>query len=180
MIKREKIKRVMRLSVCWKEGIYLLVFSMALAVLPVSTQPLLAQPALAPLQEEIVPLEPLTITTKAGQHTLQVEVMRTEEGRMRGLMNRRYLPADRGMLFDFEEEKPLFMWMQNTYIPLDMLFIKSDGIIARIATDTEPFSTRLIPSGGSVKGVLELNAGTVKQLNLQVGDRIEHPVFKSK
>jgi uncharacterized membrane protein (UPF0127 family) len=125
------------------------------------------------------PVEPLVIVTAAGQrHSFQVEVMRTDDQRARGLMFRRYLPADRGMLFDFQRMAPVSMWMQNTYIPLDMLFIRADGTIARIEEHTEPLSTRTIPSGEPVLGVLELNAGTSSQLGIKAGDRVEHPMFK--
>jgi uncharacterized membrane protein (UPF0127 family) len=82
------------------------------------------------------------------------------------------------MLFDFQRMAPVSMWMQNTYIPLDMLFIRADGTIARIEEHTEPLSTRTIPSGEPVLGVLELNAGTSSQLGIKAGDRVEHPMFK--
>jgi uncharacterized protein len=88
------------------------------------------------------------------------------------------MPADQGMLFDFGHIEPVSMWMQNTYLPLDMLFIRPDGTIARIAANTEPLSTRTIPSGEPVLAVLELNAGTAARLGIRPGDRIEHPLFK--
>jgi uncharacterized protein len=124
--------------------------------------------------------EPLTIVTASGRHAFQVEVMRTPDQRAKGLMFRNYMPPDRGMLFDFERIEPVAMWMQNTYIPLDMLFIRNDGTIARIATGTEPMSTRTIPSGEPVLGVLELNAGAAEKIGAKAGDRIEHSLFKAK
>lgn len=124
--------------------------------------------------------EPLTIVTATGRHVFQVEVMRTPDQRAKGLMFRNYMPADRGMLFDFERVEPVAMWMQNTYIPLDMLFIRADGSIARIATNTEPLSTRTIPSGEPVLGVLELNAGAADKIGAKAGDRVEHSLFKTK
>ncbi|MBS7698918.1 MULTISPECIES: DUF192 domain-containing protein [unclassified Chelatococcus] len=123
-------------------------------------------------------LEDLTISTASGRHVFSVEVMRTAAQRGRGLMERRYLPADRGMLFDFQEVQPVTMWMSNTYLPLDMLFIRKDGTIARIEEHTEPFSERLIPSGEPVLGVLELNAGTAARIGAKPGDRIAHPMFR--
>ena len=93
-------------------------------------------------------------------------------------MFRRSLAADRGMLFDFAQVEPVSMWMKNTYLPLDMLFIRSDGTISHIAENTEPLSTRVIPSGGPVLAVLELNAGSAKRLGIKPGDRVEHPLFK--
>jgi uncharacterized membrane protein (UPF0127 family) len=68
--------------------------------------------------------------------------------------------------------------MKNTYLSLDMVFIRSDGSIARIAPDTEPLSTKVIPSGEPVLAVLELNAGTAAKLGIRAGDRVEHPMFK--
>jgi uncharacterized membrane protein (UPF0127 family) len=103
--------------------------------------------------------------------------MRDDEGRSRGLMFRRSMPADHGMLFDFEQVAPVAMWMKNTYLSLDMLFIRPDGTIARIAADTEPQSTRVIPSGEPVLAVLELNAGTAARLGIKAGDWVKHPTF---
>lgn len=123
-------------------------------------------------------LEALAIVSGGKRHAFQVEVMRTPEQRARGLMHRNYMPADRGMLFDFKAVEPVGMWMQNTYISLDMLFIRADGTIARIAERTEPLSTRTIPSGEPVLSVLEINGGVSKTLGIKAGDRVEHPLFK--
>ncbi len=124
-------------------------------------------------------LEPLGIALQNGQkQTFQVEVARNEADRAQGLMFRRSMAPDRGMLFDFGQVEPVSMWMQNTYIPLDMLFIRPDGTIARIAANTEPLSTRTIPSGEPVLAVLELNAGTAARLGIKPGDRIEHSLFR--
>ena len=123
--------------------------------------------------------EPLAIVTAGGQrHLFQVEVARTGADRAQGLMFRRSMAPDRGMLFDFERVEPVSMWMQNTYLSLDMLFVRPDGTIARIAANTEPLSTRTIPSGEPVLSVLEINAGTATRLGIKAGDRIEHPLFK--
>lgn len=124
-------------------------------------------------------LEALSIVTQGGQRqSFQVEVARNDADRAQGLMYRRSMAADRGMLFDFGRVEPVSMWMQNTYLPLDMLFVRPDGTIARIAANTEPLSTRTIPSGEPVLAVLELNAGTAARLGIKPGDRIEHPLFK--
>jgi uncharacterized membrane protein (UPF0127 family) len=124
-------------------------------------------------------LEALSIVSAGGQRqTFQVEVARNEADRAQGLMFRRSMPANHGMLFDFGRVEPVAMWMQNTYLPLDMLFVRPDGTIARIAANTEPLSTRTIPSGEPVLAVLELNAGTTGRLGIKAGDRIEHPLFK--
>jgi len=124
-------------------------------------------------------LEPLAILLQGGQRqSFQVEVARNDADRAQGLMFRRSMPADRGMLFDFGRVEPVAMWMQNTYLSLDMLFIRSDGTIARVAANTEPLSTRTIPSGEPVLAVLELNAGTAARLGIRAGDRVEHPLFR--
>nr|WP_246529467.1 DUF192 domain-containing protein [Microvirga zambiensis] len=123
--------------------------------------------------------EQLSISSQGGQRqSFRVEVARNDADRAQGLMFRRAMPADQGMLFDFGRVEPVSMWMQNTYLPLDMLFIRSDGTIARIAANTEPLSTRTIPSGEPVLAVLELNAGTAAKLGIKPGDRVEHPVFR--
>ena len=122
--------------------------------------------------------EPLAIVGAGGRHAFQVEVARTDADRAQGLMYRRSLPADQGMLFDFARVQPLSMRMRNTYIPLDMLFIRPDGAIARIAENTEPLSTRTVASGEPVLAVLELNGGTAARLGIKPGDRIEHPLFR--
>jgi len=123
--------------------------------------------------------ENLSVATKGGpRQTFRVEVARNDADRAQGLMFRRSMPADQGMLFDFGRTEPVSMWMQNTYLPLDMLFIRADGTIARIAANTEPLSTRTISSGEPVLSVLELNAGTAAKLGIKPGDRVEHPIFK--
>ena len=123
-------------------------------------------------------LEPLTIVSARGRHAFQVEVARNDADRAQGLMFRRNMAPDRGMLFDFARVQPISMWMQNTYIPLDMVFIRADGTIARVADNAEPLSTRTIPSGEPVLAVLEVPGGTAARLGIKPGDRIEHPLFK--
>ena len=124
-------------------------------------------------------LESLSIATQGGsRQSFRVEVARNDADRAQGLMYRRSMPADQGMLFDFGRVEPVSMWMQNTYLALDMLFIRPDGTIARIAANTEPLSTRTSPSGEPVLAVLELNAGTTAKLGIKAGDRVEHPIFK--
>ena len=122
--------------------------------------------------------EPLTIAGASGRHAFQVEVARNDAERAQGLMYRRSLAPDRGMLFDFARVQPISMWMQNTYIPLDMIFIRADGSIARIAENAEPLSTRTIPSGEPVLAVLEVIGGTAARLGVKPGDRVEHLLFK--
>lgn len=121
--------------------------------------------------------EKLSIMTASGPHPFTVEVMRTEPEREKGLMFRRSMPADHGMLFDFKKVERVMMWMRNTYIPLDMVFIGPDGRVVSTAENAEPESERIIPSGGPVLGVLEVNAGTVARLSVKPGDRVENAMF---
>jgi uncharacterized membrane protein (UPF0127 family) len=123
-------------------------------------------------------LQNLEIVSKSGVHVFSVEVATTDEERERGLMFRKELPDGRGMLFDFETEHSVAMWMKNTLIPLDMIFIRADGRISNIAESTEPMSTRIIPSRGAVRAVLEVAGGTAKRLGIEVGDRVAHPMFR--
>jgi uncharacterized membrane protein (UPF0127 family) len=123
-------------------------------------------------------LQQLTIVTASGRHNFMVELAADDASRAQGLMYRRSLAPDRGMLFDFKRVEPVSMWMQNTYVPLDMLFIRPDGMIARIAERTEPLSTRAIPSGEPVLAVLEVAGGTAARLGIKAGDRVEHPLFR--
>jgi uncharacterized protein len=119
----------------------------------------------------------LEIATKNGVRVFSVELAVTDEERQRGLMFRRSLPESRGMLFDFKRDQDVQMWMHNTYISLDMIFIEADGRIRKVAENTEPMSDRIISSGGPVRAVLEVIAGTAKKLGIQAGDRVASPIL---
>jgi uncharacterized membrane protein (UPF0127 family) len=121
--------------------------------------------------------ETLEIVSKSGVHVFLVELAVSEEERARGLMFRRSLPEGEGMLFKFEPDQVINMWMHNTYIPLDMIFIRSDGRILRIAEHTTPQSDNIISSGGPARGVLEVIAGTAAKFGIAPGDRVAHPWF---
>ncbi len=123
-------------------------------------------------------VDDLSIVTATGPHHFAVEVMRTREQLERGLMYRRQMAADRGMLFDFGAVQPVTMWMRNTYLPLDLVFIAADGRVVSVKRDAEPLSETTIPSGGDVLGVLEVNAGTAARIGLEPGDRVVDPMFK--
>ena len=123
-------------------------------------------------------LEPLTIETGAGVHTVMVEVAVTAEERGVGLMHRSALAPDRGMLFDFGETRQVTMWMKNTLIPLDMFFAESDGLIVTIAERTTPLSEKRIPSGQPVRFVLEMAGGSAERLGVAPGDRLRHPLIE--
>src|SRR6202165_2341738 len=125
-------------------------------------------------------VQSLEIVTKSGVQVFAVEMATTEQEKETGLMYRKELPDGKGMLFDFSPEQQVSMWMKNTYIPLDMIFIRADGRILRIAENTEPLSTKIIPSGGPAKGVLEVIAGTAKKYGIAPGDRVAHPLFNGR
>lgn len=125
-------------------------------------------------------LSELTIVGAGKSHRFRIEVARTPAARRQGLMQRRSLDSDAGMLFEYGETRPIHMWMKNTLIPLDMLFIDRSGIIVGIEADTVPFSTRVIPSPGPVAAVLELNAGTAVRLAIKPGDRVLHEYFATE
>ena len=122
-------------------------------------------------------LERLEIATKSGPRVFQIELATTDDERSTGLMYRTDLPDGSGMLFDFSPPQLVSMWMKNTPLSLDMIFIQADGRILRIAHNTEPQSTVAIPSGGLVKGVLEVIGGTAKKYGIVPGDRVGHRLF---
>jgi uncharacterized membrane protein (UPF0127 family) len=149
---------------------------------------LLAVIALTPLtayaqtaaQPEL-PKERLTIVTKDGQrHEFNVEMALTPDQQTVGLMFRKEVPADGGMLFDWGAPRESTMWMRNTVAPLDMIFINADGTIRRIAENTIPGSLATIDSRGPVRATLELAAGTARRLNIHVGDKVEQRLFSSR
>lgn len=125
-------------------------------------------------------LQTLEIASKSGVHVFAVEIADNDADRAKGLMYRKELPEGRGMLFDFHSEQDVSFWMENTYIPLDMLFIRGDGTILRIAENTEPLSTRIIPSNGPVRAVLEIIGGSSRKLGIAAGDRVASPIFKPR
>ena len=124
-------------------------------------------------------IEPLTIATETDAVMFTVEIADTDELRERGLMFRQRLPEDRGMLFDFGQPRPVAMWMKNTYIPLDMLFIRPDGKIAYIAENTVPKSLDAIGISEPVLAVLELAAGVTRKHGIRAGDTVYHRLFRN-
>lgn len=125
-------------------------------------------------------VQTLEIVSKSGVHVFSVEMATTEQERETGLMYRKELAEGRGMLFDFSPQQQVSMWMKNTFIPLDMIFIRADGRILRIAENTEPQSEKIISSGGLTKGVLEVIGGTARKYGIAPGDRVAHPLFGSR
>jgi uncharacterized protein len=119
----------------------------------------------------------IEIVSSNGVHPFSVELAANEADRERGLMYRKSLPEGHGMLFDFGFPQSTAFWMHNTYISLDIIFIGADGRIIRIAESAKPMSDTLIPSGGMVRGVLEVIAGTARKLGIKAGDRVTGSFF---
>ena len=153
----------MRLSRLFKLGVILLIL--------VSAVPSGAQKDTAFQRSEIV------IEAKSGNHKFVVEIARTPKQLAFGLMFRRSLSPEEGMLFDYRHPQNVAMWMKNTLIPLDMLFIDASGRIINIHERAVPGSLESIPSREPVLGVLELNGGTVSRYGLSLGDKVRHPLF---
>ena len=107
----------------------------------------------------------------------QVEIADTTDKRLRGLMYRKELPVNQGMLLDYDIPGERSIWMKNTYVPLDIIFVDTDGVIVKIHEGAVPLSLKSIGSEVKVKAVLEINAGQVKEHAIQVGDRVNHPTF---
>lgn len=150
---------------------------------------MLAMPLIPAVAEDIAPkhqdlkrqnlkrqdLGTLVLETESGDHSYKVEIADEPAEKARGLMFRRTLPRDRGMIFLYESPRVMSMWMQNTAIPLDMIFITDKSTVLRIEANTEPFSTDVIYSGGDAVAVLELNAGEAERVGLKAGDRVVFP-----
>ena len=120
----------------------------------------------------------LTIFSSDRRFSFVVEVAQSPVQLRQGLMDREKLPAGSGMLFDFGSLQIIHMWMKNTHIPLDMVFLDQVGNIISITTNAIPFSTNTISSIGPARAVLELYGGTVSRLGIKVGDRVSHEIFK--
>jgi uncharacterized membrane protein (UPF0127 family) len=120
-------------------------------------------------------LPAVTVKTASGVHHVTIEWARTPSARAQGLMGRETMADGHGMLFDFGSEQPVYFWMKDTPLALDMIFIKEDGRTSRIEHGTTPFSEALVPGGEPVRYVLEVVAGGAKRLGLQAGDRFEIP-----
>lgn len=128
---------------------------------------------------QISKLEPVAVASEDSVTMFTAEIADTQELRERGLMFRHLLPQDKAMLFDFGKPRPVAMWMKNTNISLDMLFIRADGTIAAIAENTVPQSLDTISVQEPVRGVLEMTAGTVKRLGLHTNDKVYHRIFNT-
>ncbi|MDA0708267.1 MAG: DUF192 domain-containing protein [Proteobacteria bacterium] len=123
------------------------------------------------------PLSELSIQSGDNTNTFQIEVAANDAQREYGLMFRKSLPENQGMFFIYDQKREITMWMKNTFISLDIIFINDQGEIMRIARSTQPMSVTLIPSYGEAKAVLELNAGITSKLGIEAGDKIIYPLF---
>jgi len=122
-------------------------------------------------------LETVEIITSRGRTRFQVEVAATKAEQERGLMFRKSLAPDRGMLFTYKRPQPVAYWMKNTLIPLDILYIQADGRVLSIARNARPHDLTPLASGGPVLGVLEIAGGRAAQLGILPGDRVLHRIF---
>ncbi|MDX2277059.1 MAG: DUF192 domain-containing protein [Hyphomonadaceae bacterium] len=135
-----------------------------------------AQPAPAPVTAQSE-FEEVVVETANGPVRFEVEIADTEAERAQGLMYRQTLPGYRGMLFDFQQPRPVSFWMRNTVLSLDIIFIGVDGRILNIADHATPMSDAPIPSDGVTRGVLEIGAGRAEALGIRPGDRVRHRIF---
>ena len=129
--------------------------------------------------QPILPQSPLVIETQRGPARFTIELAETPIQQQRGLMFRPTLAPDAGMLFVYGDERPRSFWMKNTPLPLDILFVKANGTIVRIAANAKPFSEDPIPSREPVGAVLEIPGGRAAQLGVSVGNKVRHPVFQN-
>ena len=157
---------------------------LALAITLVLGGPAVAQqiprmdPAHCVGQPEIKPLQPLEIATSKGPAKFMVEFAADDRTREYGLMCRKAVAPDRGMLFDFKQPvDDVAFWMRNTVIPLDIIYIRPDGTVLSIARNVPPLNETPVPAGGRIRAVLELSAGRAAQLGILPGDRIVHRIF---
>lgn len=123
------------------------------------------------------PKSTLEIEAENGTHPFTVEIAKSPRQQAQGLMFRRRLAADAGMLFLYGRPQIIRMWMKNTFIPLDMIFIGADGRIVSIVERTIPQSLETVSSAKLANAVLEVNGGTVSRLGIRTGDRVRHPAF---
>ena len=120
------------------------------------------------------------VTAGGGRHQFKVDWAKSWPQKARGLMFRKEMPLDNGMLLDYDPPTEASIWMRNTLIPLDLVFISADGTIESIYLGAKPHDETPRPSKGPVRAVLELNAGVTRLLGIQPGDKVEHPIFKPR
>jgi uncharacterized protein len=121
---------------------------------------------------------PLSITTSNANVAYNLEIADTDLERSAGLMFRQDFPKDRAMLFDFGQTRAVAMWMKNTPLPLDMLFVDATGLVVGVAQNTVPQSLDVISAPGPIRYVVELNAGQAAANSIEPGARLVHPAIK--
>ena len=141
---------------------------------------LLPLPAAAQEQITFERTELAIVTAGGAKHQFKAEWAKSWPQKARGLMFRKELPLDHGMLLDYDPPQPVSIWMKNTLIGLDIIYIRADGSIESIFLGAKPHDETSMPSKGNVRAVLELNAGVTRLLGIQPGDKVEHPIFKAK
>ena len=129
------------------------------------------------VSDTIFPQSEILIVSKSGEHKFVVDVATTMAQRQMGLMYRKNMARNRGMMFDFGEEQLIAMWMKNTLIPLDMLFVDKTGKILQIERATTPLSLETIAGRRPAMSVIELNAGLTTELGISEGDQVMHNIF---
>ncbi len=155
----------------WAKKTFPILSAILIAYFPWQTYSQLAQNNTGRSESE------LFVLSTTGKHKFKVEIAKTPREQEIGLMYRTKLDQNAGMLFDYGALTKIQMWMKNTFIPLDMIFINNQGIIESFHERTVPKSLRIISSQGPVRAVLEVNAGTISRLKIKVGDRIYHKIF---
>ena len=157
-------------------------FERAVCALAVIFALIVALPAAARAQEQVTfDRTELTVVTAAGaRHQFKVDWAKTWPQKSRGLMYRKEMPLDHGMLLDYDPPSEASIWMRNTLIGLDIIFIRADGVIESIFFGAKPHDETPMPSKGPVRAVLEVNAGVARLLGIRPGDKVEHPIFKAK
>jgi len=125
-----------------------------------------------------LPVEQVVVTTDQGDVSFATEIATSDQTRARGLMFRRSMGKREAMLFHWQSPRVVSMWMRNTYIPLDMLFVTADGIIVHVQSNTVPHSLDVISAGREVSAVMEIVAGTAARLGIKPGSRLVHRFFK--
>jgi len=150
---------------------------MRLTVLGLIVSVMLCSCAALAGRDAVLPVQTIRIDTASGPKEFKVEVAADAVSQEHGLMYRRDLPADAGMLFDFHQEARVSFWMKNTPLPLDMVFIRADGTVSSVEPNAIPFSTASIPSAEPVRAVLEINGGRARDLGIKPGDRVRADIF---
>jgi uncharacterized protein len=128
-------------------------------------------------QDKPLPVTTIMIDTDHGPHTFRVEIAGDPASQEKGLMFRKEMAPDAGMIFDFHHPQMEAFWMKNTILPLDMIFIRANGTISSIAPNAVPYSTTTIPSMEPVRAVLELNAGRAAQLGIEPDQVVHNAMF---